>query len=145
MDVLKYVDDLEDIVETSSTIPLTGKIMVEKEEVLELLENLRRDLPLELTEATQIRKDRDLIIKDAHKEAEQIIQGAKAQAEQLVAEDELVRKANERAQELMDTANSESTQIRKGARDYADELLEKTQVQLSDVIKLLNENRQELK
>ena len=145
MDVLKYVDDLEDIVETSSTIPLTGKIMVEKEEILDLLENLRRDLPLELTEATQIRKDKDLIIKDAHKEAEKIIQGARAQADQLVAEDELVRKANARAQELMDTANEESNQIRTGARDYADKLLEQTQVQLSDVIKLLNENRQELK
>ena len=145
MDVLKYVDDLEDIVETSSTIPLRGKIMVEKEEILDLLENLRRDLPLELTEATQIRKDKDLIIKDAHKEAEKIIQGARAQADQLVAEDELVRKANARAQELMDTANNESNQIRIGARDYADKLLEQTQVQLSDVIKLLNENRQELK
>ena len=145
MDVLKYVDDLEDIVETSSTIPLTGKIMVEKEEILDILENLRRDLPLELTEATQIRKDKDLIIKDAHKEAEKIIQGAKAQADQLVTEDELVRKANARAQELMDTANEESNQIRTGARDYADKLLEQTQVQLSDVIKLLNENRQELK
>lgn len=145
MDVLKYVDDLEDIVETSSTIPLTGKIMVEKEEILDILENLRRDLPLELTEATQIRKDKDLIIKDAHKEAGKIIQGAKAQADQLVAEDELVRKANARAQELMDTANEESNQIRTGARDYADKLLEQTQVQLSDVIKLLNENRQELK
>lgn len=145
MDVLKYVDDLEDIVETSSTIPLTGKIMVEKEEILDILENLRRDLPLELTEATQIRKDKDLIIKDAHKEAEKIIQGAKAQADQLVAEDELVRKANAQAQELMDTANEESNQIRTGARDYADKLLEQTQVQLSDVIKLLNENRQELK
>ena len=119
--------------------------MVEKEEILDILENLRRDLPLELTEATQIRKDKDLIIKDAHKEAEKIIQGAKAQADQLVAEDELVRKANARAQELMDTANEESNQIRTGARDYADKLLEQTQVQLSDVIKLLNENRQELK
>ena len=145
MDILRYVDDLEDIVETSSTIPLTGKIMVEKEEILEILENLRRDLPLELTEATQIRKDKDLIIKDAHQEGEQIIQGAKAQADQLVEEDELVRKANEMAQEIMDNANEESAQIRLGARDYADELLEKTQVQLSEVIKLLNENRQELK
>ncbi len=145
MDILRYVDDLEDIVETSSTIPLTGKIMVEKEEILEILENLRRDLPLELTEATQIRKDKDLIIKDAHQEGEKIIQGAKAQADQLVEEDELVRKANEMAQEIMDNANEESAQIRLGARDYADELLEKTQVQLSEVIKLLNENRQELK
>lgn len=119
--------------------------MVEKDEIMDLLESLRRDLPLELTEATQIRKDKDLIIKDAHKEGDQIIQAAKSQAERLINEDELVRQANQRAQELMDNANAESTQIRQGARDYADELLEKTQVQLSDVIKMLNENRQELR
>lgn len=145
MDILRLVDDLEDIVETASSIPLTGKVMIEKEEVLGILDQLRNELPREITEATQIKSDKAMIIDDAHKEAEKILEAAKAHAEKIIDEDELVRRANERAEEIMDSANRESEQIRHGARDYADELLENTQVNLSEIIKMLNENRQELR
>lgn len=145
MDILRLVDDLEDIIETSNSVPLTGKVMVEKEEVLSILDQLRSELPREITEATQIKSDKAMIIDEAHKEAEQIKEAAKAHAEKLIDEDELVVKANERAQEIMNRANAESEQIRHGARDYADELLENTQVNLSEIIKMLNENRQELR
>lgn len=145
MDILRLVDDLEDIIETSNTIPLTGKIMVEKEEIINIIEQLRRELPQEITEATQIRNDKEIIIDNAHKEAQQIINAAKTHAEKLIDEDELVLKANERAEEVINQANHESEQIRHGARDYADELLENTQVNLSEIIKMLNENRQELR
>ena len=70
---------------------------------------------------------------------------ARAHAEEMIREDELVLKANERAEEILSSAQRESTQIREGARDYADELLERTQVNLSDMIKTINENRQELR
>ena len=64
MDILRLVDDLEDIVETSNTIPLTGKVMVEKEEILSIIEQLRHELPLEITEATQIRNEKELSIRE---------------------------------------------------------------------------------
>ncbi len=144
MDILRLVEDLEDVIETGSNIPLTGKVVVMKDEVMGLIEQLRNELPHEITEATRINAEKSLILEDAHREADQILAAAKSQAERLIDEDELVVQANQRAKEIMDQANAQSEQIRQGTRDYADELLERTQVHLSDIIKTLNENRKEL-
>ncbi|SHG96159.1 hypothetical protein SAMN02745245_00160 [Anaerosphaera aminiphila DSM 21120] len=145
MDLLELIEELEDLVETSSQIPLTGKVMLDREEFLEIINDMKNDIPSELKEAKQICADRGTIIQNAQSEADKILTGAKAHAEEVISEDELVLKANERASDILKHANEESLQIREGARDYADELLENTQVKLSDIIKMLNENRQELR
>ncbi|MDO5715112.1 MAG: ATPase [Tissierellia bacterium] len=145
MNLMELVDDLEDLVETSSQIPLTGKVMVDREEFLEVLNDIRNKIPNEISEAQRISSDKETIISGAHDEADKIIAAARAHAEKIVNEDELVLQANERADEILRFANEESTQIREGARDYADQLLENTQVNLSEMIKVLNENRQELR
>lgn len=144
MDILRLVEDLEDVIETGSNIPLTGKVVVMKDEVMGLIEQLRNELPHEITEATRINAEKNLILEDAHREAEQILAAAKSQAQRFIDEDELVVQANQRAKDIMDQANAQSEQIRQGTRDYADELLERTQVHLSEIIKTLNENRKEL-
>lgn len=145
MDIIRLVEDLEDIIETSNTIPLTGKVMLEKEEVLEILAQLRAEIPSEVSEATQIKTDREMIIEEAHRQANQIISSAKSQADKILDEDELVVKANSKAKEILEIAQLESDKIREGTINYADELLEDTQVKLSDIIKMLNENRKELR
>ncbi len=145
MNLLELVEELEDLIETSSQIPLTGKVMLDRDEVLEIVNEMRNEIPTEVREAQRISTDRDTIIQSAKTEADNIIAGARSHAEEIISQDELVLQANKRADEILKTANEESTKIREGARDYADELLENTQVNLSDIIKLLNENRQELR
>ena len=145
MTLMELVDELEQLIQTASSIPLTGKTMIEKEEVLEIIRDIKAELPSEIKEAQQISTDRDQIITGAHEEADRIMAAARAHAEEMIREDELVLKANERAEEILSSAQRESTQIREGDRDYADELLERTQVNLSDMIKTINENRQELR
>lgn len=145
MTLMELVDELEQLVQTASSIPLTGKTMLDKEEVLEIIRDIKSELPSEIKEAKQISTERDSIITSAHEEADRILAAARAHAEEMIREDELVLKANERAEELLTQAERESTQIREGARDYADSLLEKTQVNLSNIIKTINENRQELR
>lgn len=145
MDLMELVDELENLVETSSQIPLTGKVMIEREEFLEILDEIKKKIPGEISEAQRISSNRDEILTTAHEEADKIINSARAHAEKIIDEDELVREASSRADQMLNAAREESTQIREGARDYADELLENTQVNLSEIIKMLNENRQELR
>ncbi|EFI41334.1 MULTISPECIES: hypothetical protein [Peptoniphilus] len=145
MNLMELVEELEDLVETSSQIPLTGKVMLEREEVLEIVNEMKNEIPTEVREAKRISSDRDSIIEGAQSEADKIIAGAKAHAEEIISHDELVLQANQRAEEILKSANEESNQIREGARDYADGLLENTQVNLSEIIKMLNENRKELR
>lgn len=145
MTLMELVDELEQLIQTASSIPLTGKTVVEKEEVLEIIRDIKAELPSEIKEAQKISTDREQIIRGAHEEADRIMAAARAHAEEMIREDELVLKANERAEEILSSAQRESTQIREGARDYADELLERTQTNLTEIIKTINSNRQELR
>ncbi|MCD1147099.1 ATPase [Peptoniphilus sp. KCTC 25270] len=145
MDVIRLIEDLEDMLEVSNTIPLTGKVMVDKEEVMHILDQLKNQIPQDVSNAQNIVAKENEILEDANMQAKQIVQAAHMEAQKLVDEDELVILAQEKAKEMMDRAEEESTQIRKSSREYVDGLLEETQVQLSDLIKTINANRQELR
>ncbi|MFR9296364.1 MAG: ATPase [Aedoeadaptatus pacaensis] len=144
MEVMRYIEDLKDLLEVSSTIPLTGKVMVDKDEVNELLNQIESQFPQDLAEAQSIRDRKDEIFEEANMQAKQIVQAAHVEAQKLVNEDEITLAAQEQAREIMNRAEIESDQIRLSARDYVDNMLENTQVHLSDMIKTINENRKEL-
>lgn len=144
MEVMRYIEDLKDLLEVSSTIPLTGKTMVDKEEVTELLNQIESQFPKDMAEAQSIRDRKDEIFNDANMQAKQIIQAAHVEAKKLIDENEITLAAQEQAREIMIRAETESEQIRHSAREYVDGLLENTQVQLSELIKTINENRKEL-
>lgn len=145
MDVLRLVEDLEDMLEISNTIPLTGKVMLDKEETEHILEQIRHQIPEDIAEAESIKSQAETIIEDANDEAKQLVQAAQLEAQRLIDEDEIVVEANNRATEIMERAEEESTHIKISAREYVDDLLENTQVQLSELIKILNKNREELR
>ena len=144
MEVMRYIEDLKDLLEVSSTIPLTGKTMVDKEEETDLLNRIESQFPKDMAEAQSIRDRKDEIFDDANMQAKQIIQAAHVEAKKLIDEDEITTAAQEQAREIMNRAETESEQIRHSARDYVDGLLEDTQVHLSEMIKTINENRKEL-
>ena len=144
MEVMRYIEDLKDLLEVSSTIPLTGKTMVDKEEVTELLNQIESQFPKDMAEAQSIRDRKDEIFNDANMQAKQIIQAAHVEAKKLIDEDEITLAAQEQAREIMIRAETESEQIRHSAREYVDGLLENTQVQPSEPTKTINENRKEL-
>ncbi len=139
------IDELEDLVETASQIPLTGKVMVDREEFMEIINNIKAQMPGEISQAQKIYQDKDNIINGAHDEADKILSAARSHAEKVIDENALVIQAKERAEKIVTDANNESNEIRERVRDYADSLLENTQVNLSEIIKKLNENRQELR
>lgn len=145
MDILKTIDELEEIIETAGSIPLTGKIAVDKNELLELIQNLRLDLPNEIKEATWVKDEREKILSEAEAEANQRVTEAEEKSKTLLDENYIMQLAYEKAERLVNEANDESAKIRQGARDYADEVLQNTQENLSEVIRIINNNRQQLK
>lgn len=141
---MRYIEDLKDLLEVSSTIPLTGKTMVDKDEIVDLLNRIESQFPQDIAEAQSIRDRKDEIFNDANLQAKQIVQAAHVEASKLVDENEITVAATEQAREIMIRAEEESEQIRHSAREYVDSLLENTQVQLSEMIQTLNENRKQL-
>ena len=78
MNLMELVEELEDLIETSSQIPLTGKLMLDREELLEVINEMKAQIPTEVREAKQISSEKDFIIENAQAEANRIISGAKS-------------------------------------------------------------------
>lgn len=123
MKVLELLAEIEDIVDTASGFPLTGKIMVDSSELLEIVNDIRAALPEEIQQAQWIKNERDRILDEARNEYETIVRDAQNQAETLVSKNEIVSKARARAEEMMAATEENSRQLKMSTYDYVDGIL----------------------
>jgi vacuolar-type H+-ATPase subunit H len=145
MDLLNLIDEIEDIVEAGTSVPLTSRVMVNRDELLDIIKEIRIKLPDEIKQASWIKEERQRILDEAQKSASSMLNEAETRLEELVDNEEIVRQAKERAEEIIRKAELSSEEIRNGALEYADELLYDTQEQFKEIIQVLNENRRELR
>ncbi|QHI73821.1 ATPase [Aminipila terrae] len=123
MKVLELLDEIEEIVDTSTSFPLTGKIMVDAEEILEIVKEIRVELPDEIQQAQWIKDERQRILEEAKKEYETVITDAKRQAEVMIENDDIVVKSKMRADEIMRIAEENCKQLKLNTFDYIDSIL----------------------
>jgi cell division septum initiation protein DivIVA len=123
MKVLELLDELEDIIDTSAGFPLTGKVLVDAEEVMELLKEIRAELPGEIQQAQWIKDERQRILDEAKKEHETILKDARLQAESLIENDDITLKAKTRAAEMLRLAEATSRNLKMGTFEYIDSIL----------------------
>ena len=145
MEIFTLLETLEDILENSRNLPFTAKTMVDKEEMLEIIKEIRIKLPDELKQAKWIKEERGRILVEAQKEADGIVKEAENRIIAMIDEHEITRKAYEQKAEIIETANEMSREISKGTKDYADSVLEGIEVALEDALKVIQNNRRELK
>ena len=72
MEIFTLLENLEELVENGTKVPLSSKVLVDKDELSEILEEIRMKLPDELKQAKWVKEERQRIIMDAQKEADQI-------------------------------------------------------------------------
>ena len=107
MDTLELINELEDIIDKGVAVPFSGRCLLDKEELLEIIQEIRLKLPTDLEQAKWIKAERQNIINDARKEADEIIKAANDKLVAMVDENEITRKATQAASEIMDNANAE--------------------------------------
>ena len=129
------IKDIEDYIDScKGTVFNPNKITVDKEEITELIEELKINAPEEIKTLRKIVSNKDAIINDAKKKAQQLIDDASARTTQMVNEheivqaayaqsDEVMRIATVQAQEILDRATEEANQIKEAAIAYTDELM----------------------
>lgn len=145
MDVLNLIEELEDIIEAGTNVPFSGRVMIDKVEILEIIKDIRIRLPDEIKQASWIKEERQRILEEAQKDADTIMEQAEYRIEELVDQEEITRKASERADIMITNAKNNAKEIRLGSVDYADDLLLEQQEKLKELIILINENRKELR
>ena len=145
MEIFTLLETLEDILENSKNLPFTNKGMVDKEEMLEIIKEIRIKLPDELKQAKWVKEERQRILVEAQKEADGIVKEAENRIISMIDEHEITRKAYEKKVEIIETANEMSREISKGTKEYADNILEKVEGVLQEALKTVENNRKELK
>ena len=128
MNVNELLDTIEDTLEESTSMPLSGgKRLVDVEKVRDYLDDIRANLPGELRQAQQIVNDRAQIVDTANAQAQAIVKKAEERARILVSDAEIVKAAQQRAAEITAAAQSESRTLRQTVTDYCDNMLNTTE------------------
>lgn len=139
--LLEILSELETLLSTARTMPMSASVIVNREEALELIDRAREALPASVTRAEGIVAQVDHLraqgleqsersIAHAREEAERIIAHAHDETERLVASENVVRQANERADEIIAAAEAQAAAQRAGADEYAARSLDTLQEQL---------------
>jgi vacuolar-type H+-ATPase subunit H len=143
--VIALVDELLASVEAARKMPLTNKVVLDQDELLDLLEQLRDELPAELSQAQAVLRDRDKIITGARAEAERMLREAGQRAEDLARDNVITDAARKHAEEIVEQAGQVAREIRTSANEYTDGLLLKAQETMAAVLKAVDSARNELR
>ena len=144
MEIFTLLETLEDLLENSKGLPFTTKSVVDKEEMLDLIKEIRIKLPDELKQAKWVKEERQRILVEAQKEADGIVKEAENRIISMIDEHEITRKAYEQKAEIIETANEMSREMTKGTKENADSILQGIEVALEDALKVIQNNRKEL-
>lgn len=136
---------MEDIIDEASKFPLSNKIIIEKEDLLDIINDIRLKLPEEINRANWVAKERQRILTEAQAEADSLLDRAKKQQDGLLNDTEIVKMAKDKANEILNAAENRAYEMKVNAYSYSDDLLAKLQEKIAYLHNVVEENREELK
>ncbi|MBE7034911.1 MAG: ATPase [Ruminococcaceae bacterium] len=145
MEILEIIEALEDKIEHSFTIPFVGRGIIDKDVLLDLLQEARIKFPDEMKQAKWVKDERQRIIADAQKEAAAIVKGAEEKIVGMINEHEITKQAYDNANQIVENAQEHAREIRLGANQYADGVLHSIEESLIGAVETIRENRKDLK
>lgn len=144
MNLVLLLDQVEELLEGCPRVPLTGKVMINGDELLDLLDQIRGALPEEVKRAEWIAQEKDRLLRDTQEEAARIIKQSEDYARKLVEESELLAEARAEAQKIVREAQVKAKELTGGAAEYADRVLGDLAGQLEQTLKVISRGREEL-
>jgi len=133
MEIMALIDRLEEMISQATKVPLTGKVLLDPDDLLALVDDMREVVPQEIRDANRIARDRESILQESRERAEQVVREAQALASQLTSEAAVAKEAQSQADELIDQAKRVAREIRQNALEWADELFARTQPDLERI------------
>lgn len=142
----ELVNMLYDMVSDAWALPFGAeKCFIEREKVLDLIDEIRANLPKDLEQARTIVDSRNEIIAQAKREADAIKAAAEERARHMVAEDEIVISSKQKANEIMTNAETKSKELRRAANDYAEDTLRRLEGVIEQALSETRESRKQFK
>lgn len=118
-DIFALLDQIEDVVANAPSLPVGGRVVASRDQLLDLIDAIRGEIPSAVIEADRISRDRVRIVEDARREADQILERARDQAAYLVQEHTVLKSAELEAERLLNRAREDASQVTSAAERYA--------------------------
>lgn len=142
VEVMDLIETLYTMVSEAWGVPLgNDKCIIERDNVIEIIKQIKAELPKELSEAKRLVSARDEFIVSAKREAESIRKNAEDKARAMLEEQEIVRVAKAHSAELVSNAEYKSKELRRVANEYVDEILRRTEETVGSALKSINQSR----
>ncbi len=162
-EIALLLDQLEDLIDEGKSNFLSSKVSIDKEQMVEIIRDIRLKLPTEVQQSVWIVEERNKILAEAQKEAHMMIEEAREQVQNMIEKNAITEFAKERANSIIETAKEDARQMHRGAVDYAQDTcrdveqhlkttleavhdeVQHFEAYITDMLRQVYDNRQELK
>jgi len=134
MDILHLVDRLEELINSSQSIPFTRNIIIDEDRVLDLIDQMRVAIPEEVKKSQQIMAQKDRLIAQAKEEAKRTLSLAKEKSDQITDRDSIVQDARKKAKQIEAEAEVKAGKTQAEADEYVAETLTNLEIALERVL-----------
>ncbi|MBO5317854.1 MAG: hypothetical protein J6A74_05375 [Oscillospiraceae bacterium] len=140
------ISALYDMVQDARALPLgADKCILERDKVLDMLDEIIAQLPVELKQARTIVESRNELIGQARREAEGLIRQAQEKASQLVEQEAIYQEAKRQCQEMVEQTQTRMSELRKASNDYMDDALRRTEEAIAMSLEDVRDTRTKFK
>lgn len=145
MDLIERIEELQVLVEEAKSVPFSSSAVIDRDEFLELLAQLKQEVPDEVRQARWMARDRDELLARARKEAERVLAEAREQRDRLLSRSEIVHAADRESERIADQAKERATKMRLEAEDYIDQKLAAFEILLNKTLSTVSKGREQLR
>ena len=140
------ISTLYDMVQDARALPLgADKCILERDKVLDILDEVIAQLPVELKQARTIVESRNELIGQARREAETLIRQAQEKAAQMVEQEEIYQEAKRQCREMIEQTQNRMAELRKASNDYMDDALRRTEEAIAMSLEDVRDTRTKFK
>ena len=144
MDLATRLLELEEMVRDAKSMPLSSSALLNRDEVLVLIEELKDSLPEEIKQARWVVKDREELLAKARRDAEAMVEAARAEQLRMASHEAVVQRAKEESERILHEAQEDARRLRLEAEDYADAKLAQLEVALQKILEDMSSSNEAL-
>lgn len=141
MEIMEIIDMMEETIDKAPTVPLSGKILVDKEDILDYIQEMRLVFPDEVKEAKWVKEERERILAEAQSRSDEMIKNAEEKVVQMIDEHEVTKQAVEQANQMVNDAQQKAMEIKTDCDQYADDILNDLEKRLDMLSKKVHDDR----
>lgn len=140
------ISALYDMIQDARSVPLAAdKCIVERDKVLDMLDEIIAQMPVELKQARTIVESRNELVSQARREAEVLVRQAQEQSQKMITEDALYQETKRQCQEMLDKTQLRMAELRKVSNDYMDDALRRTEEAIALSLEDVRDTRSKFK